>query len=269
MDRIFCDRDESYRTFSLWEEKYQVFAGITTRLGGVSSKPYESLNVGFHVGDSDSAVKQNRSLLARKLSIPLNRWVVGEQPHQTAIHRVTQNEAGNGAEELSTAIQAVDGLYTDIPNLLLVSLYADCVPLYFFAEKHRLIGIAHAGWRGTVGKIGSKMLQVWKNQGVALSEIKVLIGPSIRGCCYEVDDTVMSYVNQLQLSDHCAVTMPHQRYLLDLSRLNKQLLMAAGLREDAITMATDCTSCRNDLYFSHRKENGKTGRMMAFIALSQ
>lgn len=265
-DHLFHHRDESYRTLALWEEKYRVKAGITTRNGGVSSDPYATLNVGFHVEDCEATVLHNRTIIARKLSIPLKNWVIGNQPHSTLIQKVTRKEAGKGATKFSTSIEGVDGLYTDVPELLLVSLYADCVPLYFYAEKHCLIGIAHAGWRGTIGMIGSKMVQAWQNEGVALSEIKVVIGPSIRRCCYEVDDAVMSHVTNLQLEDNCiSDKKPNQRYMLDLPLLNKLLLVEAGVSEDAILISEDCTSCLNDQYYSHRKENGKTGRMMAYI----
>lgn len=260
--------DESYLSLKDWQDQHGVIAGITTRCGGVSKEPYHHLNVGFHVGDNKEDVLTNRKIVANKLSIPLERWVVAEQPHRTEIFKVDEKDAGKGAADIDTVIKGMDGLYTNIPGLLLVSMHADCVPLYFLSKKNNLVGVAHAGWKGTVGNIGKKMIERWQEEGVALDEIQIAIGPSIGQCCYEVDDFVIDQVKKLQLENSVSFKKTNGKFMLNLKLLNKLLLLKAGISEHSISISEQCTSCSTSVYFSHRKESGKTGRMMAYIGIS-
>lgn len=269
-DVFSFDEERSLLLIKNWE-KENVIAGITTRHGGVSKTPYRSLNVGFHVGDRHENVLKNRNLLAEKLGFPLNRWVLGEQSHGNKIFKVKKEDGGKGALSLNSAVPDVDGLYTKARNVLLAALYADCVPLYFFAKQHDLIGIAHAGWRGTVSNIAGRMVEAWKKEGIDPAHIEVIIGPSIGQCCYEVDEKVISEVRKLALNEEPQLIRQHRRgkYMLNLQLLNKLLLIRAGVHETNIFQSSMCTSCFTSTFFSHRKERGQTGRMMAFIGLRQ
>lgn len=261
--------DRSVLMIKEWE-KDNVIAGMTTRHGGMSDAPYRSLNVGFHVGDRYENVMKNRKLLTEKLAFPLERWVLGEQSHGNKVFKVMSEDSGKGSMSLDTAVAAVDGLYTNERDILLVALYADCVPLYFFESEQRMIGIAHAGWKGTVSNIAGRMVEAWKKEGIDPAKIEVVIGPSISECCYEVDERVISEVRKLSIKDN-RVFRQHQqgKYMLNLKLLNKLLLMQAGVDETKITQSSWCTSCFSSTFFSHRKERGQTGRMMAFIGLRQ
>lgn len=261
--------DRSLLLIKDWE-KENVIAGMTTRNGGASEGPYHSLNVGFHVGDRYENVLENRNLLADKLGFPLNRWVLGEQTHGNQVFKVKKEDIGKGAMSLDTAIPNVDGLFTQESGVLLVALYADCVPLYFFARAEHMIGVAHAGWKGTVSNIAGRMVEAWKKEGIDPAGIEVIIGPSIGECCYEVDEKVISEVRKLSLDDERIFRQLHQgKYMLNLKLLNKRLLIQAGVRETNIVLSSWCTSCSTSTFFSHRKERGKTGRMMAFIGFLQ
>lgn len=261
----FVSKDPSFVTLSDWNN---VTAGFTTRTGGVSSEPYDSFNLGFHVGDDPISVLENRRRLAEKVGVPLERWVCTEQVHGSNIRKVTVG--GKGAEGLENAIPATDGIYTSKAGLLLALGYADCVPLYFYAPNSRIVGIAHAGWRGTVQNIGGNMVERWVNEeGVPREEIYTAIGPSIGACCYEVDRHVIDAVDEALGSEAQAVyrQTDEAHWRLDLKECNRKLLIRAGISEDHIECSSYCTGCRTDLFYSHRKENGHTGRMLGFIVV--
>lgn len=268
-DEPFCHHVQEYMEIVHWmKENPRLIAGFSTRLGGISDAPYTCLNVGFHVHDKDQDVLKNRMILAEKLQFPLEDWVVAEQIHKANIKKVEKGDKGKGAFCLEDAIKGADGLYTQTKGILLVSLYADCTPLYFFSPNNEMIGLAHAGWRGTVARIGPKMVQLWnEEEKIELRDIQVVIGPCISQDVYQVDDLVISEVNKLL--DPTDPT-PYKKvakgqYQLDLKALNYLLLLKAGLKPQQIKISQYCTFKNNDLFYSHRKESGKTGRMMSFI----
>jgi YfiH family protein len=141
------------------------------------------------------------------------------------------------------------------------------VPLYFLHEKTGAIGIAHAGWKGTVGGIGREMAKFYSNEGIDLGEVRAVIGPSICESCYIVDDRVISKVQKIledvEIKPYNLIN--DNQYHLDLKELNKQILLNAGIFEANITITEYCTSCHQDYFFSHRRDKGRTGRMMSFI----
>lgn len=245
----------------------RLIAGFSTRLGGVSQEYFTSLNVGLHVSDNQDDVIYNRKIVASKINFDLENWILGEQVHDSKIEEVGKSSSGSGVYSLDDAILGVDGLYTRDKGVLLVSLYADCTPLYFYSKKDEMIGLAHAGWRGTVGEIGPKMIKLWTNDGVLLEDIKVIIGPSIGKDAYKVDTNVIEKVKQvLEPFEKCPYEeVESGQYLLDLKLLNYLLLRKVGLYDHQIEISQYCTAANTDLFFSHRKENGKTGRMMSFL----
>lgn len=249
----------------------QVIAGITTRQGGFSHGAFSSLNLGLHVNDCLEDVIRNRKKLATVLGAPLSKWVCSEQVHAAKIKKVTSADGGKGSSDMDSAIKGVDGLYTKEKNLFLVAAYADCVPLYFLSRSSEVIGVAHAGWRGTVRNISGEMIQKWTNdEKINVNDIFVCIGPSIGRCCYIVDDHV---INQLAivLDDEMMNNVYNEvstgQYNLDLKQANYQLLIKAGILPNQIEVSSYCTSCQDDLFFSHRRDQGKTGRMLSFIGI--
>ncbi|WP_102347015.1 peptidoglycan editing factor PgeF [Bacillus sp. Marseille-P3661] len=265
---------QSLLAIDIWNKlDKNIVAGITTRNGGISQKPYDSMNMGLHVNDSIVDVIKNRHQLAENVDFSLESWVCAEQVHGNKVLKVTKEDKGKGTLEMATAIKAVDGIYTKEPNILLTACYADCVPLYFFAPNYGVIGIAHAGWRGTVGDIAGEMVNAWsKNENIPKHEIYACIGPSIGKCCYVVDDFVIEQVkNTLHYDTSTLADVYHERskgqYELDLKHLNYVLLKNAGILTKNIEISTYCTSCRSDLFFSHRRDLGKTGRLMSYIGM--
>lgn len=250
-----------------------IILGITTRHGGVSEGDFSTFNLGLHVHDDKVAVIQNRNILAQSLNEPLDQWVFAEQVHHNVIQKVGKAQGGRGKDSMETTIEGCDGLYTIDQDIMLALCYADCVPLYFFSTETPIVGIAHAGWRGTVNKIAVNMVHEWLlNEHIPLESIHVTIGPSIDECCYEVDQTVMTQVNGIipsMIKDkiYKDSTNPNH-YMLNLKELNYHLLITeAGIPKENLQVSSLCTSCRTDLFYSHRKENGHTGRMLGYIGM--
>ncbi|WP_084788075.1 peptidoglycan editing factor PgeF [Anaerobacillus alkalidiazotrophicus] len=251
--------------FNKFDDK--LIVGFSTRNNGYSIKPYESLNLGLHVQDDEQKVILNREKVAEDLKISLKKWVFAEQVHSNKIKKISQKDCGSGTLNIASVIKGADGLYTKEANVLLASLYADCVPLYFYSPSNALIGLAHAGWKGTVGKIGTNMVHMWTEvEKVSLDSIYVAIGPSISQESYEVDDYVIDKVNKVIVDEYQLpyIKVNTNQYLLDLKLLNKQLLLATGIKEEQIFVSNYCTYKNSKTFFSYRRHQ-QTGRMMSFI----
>ncbi|MFC7748685.1 peptidoglycan editing factor PgeF [Paenibacillus thermoaerophilus] len=261
---------------SRWEEEHPVLtAGMTTRLGGVSKPPYDSLNAALHVGDDPAAVLANRRLIAEEAGMPVEAFTCAEQVHGCGVAVVTPKERGRGRGGREDALQDCDAMIANEPGILLAAWFADCVPLWFYDPVRQAIGLAHAGWKGTAldvaGKTVRRMAEAF---GSRPEDIRAAIGPSIGACCYQVDDTVVARLRETlaerDLTAGEAIRPdPAQtdKYRLDLKEINRKLLKKAGILPFRIEVTEWCTGCNPDLLYSHRMEGGKTGRMTAWIGL--
>ncbi|WP_409292138.1 peptidoglycan editing factor PgeF [Peribacillus sp. SCS-37] len=271
MSEPFIVAEQKYFRLAPFEDKDpRITAGFTSREGGISGNHFNSLNMGYHVGDVQEKVTANRARLAGEIGFGLPSWCGAEQTHGTNIMKLTKEHAGMGADSYISAIKDTDGFFTDQEGLLLTMCFADCVPLYFLAPERGLAGIAHAGWKGTTAGIGSKMAERWGEEGVRPSDIFAAIGPSICKSCYIVDDRVINFAkNRLEEADKKPYNQIKEgQYELDLKELNSIILQKAGIPADNIYVSSMCTSCHSS-FFSHRKDRGKTGRMMGFIGLKE
>ncbi|WP_407268049.1 peptidoglycan editing factor PgeF [Radiobacillus sp. PE A8.2] len=268
MKEPFQSMNQSVLKIDQWmEENDGLVAGITTRQGGVSDEPFSSFNLGFHVPDIKKNVRKNREILGEILGYSLNEWMMGEQVHKTNVAVVNSSHKSKGAFKHGDALSGYDGLITNDRGLLLTSLFADCVPLYFLDPTSQWIGIAHAGWRGTVNGMAANMVKELEKQTVLPSNLKVVVGPSISGSKYEVDDQVIDNIPE-QYHKHSIVMKDNGRYLLDLRKLNYSILVESGVMPENINITSYCTYSNPDLFFSHRRDQGKTGRMLGFIGVS-
>jgi polyphenol oxidase len=264
----FINENQSYFSIKNWMDQYPgLVAGITTKNGGKSTGFFENLNMGFHVGDLKEAVCSNREILADLLQFPLMHWVGAEQTHDTQIRKVMKSDRGKGSDSYDNAILGTDGFYTNKEGILLTLCYADCVPLFFISPKNRMIGAAHAGWKGTVNEIARKMVEKWEEGGIPPNQIFVAIGPSICEKCYIVNDYVINFVeNTLEDVEKKPYNLIKEgQYELDLRKLNKMILLKAGVPEKNIQTSKLCSSCNQSEFFSHRRDQGKTGRMLSYI----
>ncbi|MFD1735737.1 peptidoglycan editing factor PgeF [Bacillus salitolerans] len=259
-------------TIDQWQQLNSLLvAGFTTKIGGFSERPFTGLNLGLHVHDKIDHVHQNRRRIGEILDFPLSTWVCADQVHDAKIVKVESKDIGKGVYDYENSIESTDGFYTLERGCLLTSCYADCVPLFFFAPKHNVIGLAHAGWKGTVKKIAENMIKtLQKNEHIDSTDILVAIGPSIQNCCYTVDDIVIQAVRNMGLGgEHYYYQTSPGQYQLNLARLNKDVLLKSGVIEENILTTSYCTSCAEQLFFSHRRDKGTTGRMMSFIGIRE
>ncbi len=235
---------------------------ITTRPGGVSRPPYESLNMAFHTGDDPDAVCENRLRACEVLGYPLEQLVAGEQVHGDAVHVVSAADAGRGACDRESAVQNTDILLTNTPGILLASFYADCVPVLLADPIRQAVGVAHCGWRGTQAEAPRRALEAMAAFfGTDVADVRVVIGPSIGPCCYEVSDQMKRTFCD-QFGHHVVLGR-----MLDLRLANQITLERAGVPATQILTAPFCTSCQKELFYSHRAHGGKTGRFAALIGL--
>jgi len=261
----------SYFSIPSWEKiSPSLSVGFSIREGGTSTGNFNSFNLALHVRDSDENVIENRKKLAAAINFPFSAWTTAEQVHGNNVEIITLAERGRGRNRLEDSISNTDGILTNVPDILLTSYYADCVPLYFFDPVKKIIGLAHAGWKGTVLKIGEKMVsEMIKNFNSRPEDIKVVIGPSIGQCCYEVNKQV---INPLKaeltcIPDEAILVKGNEHFNLDLKKINNQIMIKAGILPQNIEISSLCTGCNTDLFFSHRMENGITGRMASWIGM--
>jgi YfiH family protein len=233
--------------------------GVSMRAGGVSTGPYASLNLGASVGDRQESVLENRARLARALGFEPERLVTTPQIHGKGVMIVDEHTA-------PAALQTrADILVSREPGFLLMQRFADCVPLVLWHRSAAVVGVAHAGWRGTAIGVAGRAVEAVADLGGDPSGLRVGIGPSIGPCCFEVGDDI---VIQIPGAEEVSSIGPNGRPRVDLWELNRRQLVAAGLPEDQVEVAAVCTRCRPDTYFSHRALGYPAGRFGAAIGLS-
>jgi hypothetical protein len=270
--------------------------GFSTRIGGMS-KLYGggALNLGHTAHDSRAAVDRNRKLFAR--TVVTNRsnerhrrsfqdWplIAGRQIHSDIVHCVSQ---------VSSQSVVGDGLITRTPGILLSVLTADCLPIIVVDTRQRAIGVFHSGWRGTLKRIVEKGVgEMRRHFGSRPADLKAVIGPGIRACCYQVGAEVKeafearfdyghSLFRETKESDEVRQKYPllflsarapghselPKKIFLNLAEANRRQLIEAGVPANNVFDLEQCTSCRPDRFFSHRAEKGITGRMMAAMGI--
>lgn len=261
----------AYLTFPIFSSIPSVRHAFSTRLGGVSLGEYASMNLSFHRGDPEETVLENYHRFCNAAGFAFDSLVASAQDHHTEIRRVTKQECGIGVWRPRDR-ESVDGLLTDEPGVTLVTYYADCVPLYFLDPVHQAIGLAHAGWRGTVAGMGMKMVDAMEREfGSHPGELLAAIGPSIGPCCYEVDQSVADafFAQPDWQPERLLQDCGKGKYMLNLWEANRRALLCAGLLPEHISVAELCTQCHADWLYSHRASGGKRGGLAAFFALKE
>jgi polyphenol oxidase len=244
---------------------------VSTRTGGFSEFPYDSLNLGLHVGDDRDRVLKNRERLAEAVGIPFHQFTIARQIHSGNVRIVSDELRGSGSTDLENAVADTDAMVTDTPGICLIVLVADCVPLIFFDPSRRAIGVAHAGWRGTLKSIASNTVSAMTEAfGSSSGDIMAGIGPSIGPCCYRVGPDVISQVKSVfrGRNDFIVNESKGGEGYLDLWKANLEGLLRAGIERQNIEIAGRCTCHEHDLFFSYRSQRGDTGRFAAGIVLS-
>lgn len=266
--RVYMVEKPSFLPIKEWNQTAQVVAGFTTRHGGISQGVYASLNLALHVGDEPARVVENRRMIAGQIGYPLENWVAGEQVHGDRVAVIGREERGRGAFRMEDALPACDAMITREKGIVLVTFAADCVPLLFFDPQRKAIGVAHAGWKGTVLKIAQKTVRKMQEAFASRPEnIHVVLGPSIGPCCYEVDGKVHETVLAAYADgERFFQESGEGKWRFSLWQANRSALEEAGVRPQNIRLFEVCTSCHADRFYSYRREK-QTGRHAGIIVL--
>jgi len=248
---------------------HPVRAAFSTRSGGVSEGSLSTLNLGLHVGDDPNRVIENRHRFCGALGIDAETLVCGEQVHGNRVAVVGRSDLGRGALDRASAIPLTDALVTADPGVPLAAFFADCVPLLFYDPGQHVIGLAHAGWRGTENRIGLETVRMMQERfGVEPYRLLAAIGPSIGACCYPVGNEVrIRFAAAFGADAGILRQTVGEAWMLDLWAANRLVLLEAGLQPENIELAGVCTACHSTQYFSYRAHNGQTGRQAALITL--
>ncbi len=241
---------------------------VSTRLGGVSGPPYESLNLGLRLGDNRERVLENRKRLASGLGVSPGDFVMPGQVHSGDVKVVSRDILISGKKE---GFADTDALVTGLRGICIMILVADCVPILFFDPEKRIVGAAHAGWRGTLKSVARNTVLCMKNVfGCSPRDILAGIGPSIGPCCYEVGPEVISQAEKAfpAAKGYVVKKSGDGTGYFDLWNANISQLLEAGVPMENIELAGECTCHNSKKFFSHRCQGGRTGRFGAGVSLA-
>lgn len=258
-----------YLTYNSLSEIKFINHAFSTRLGGVSEGEFTSMNMAFNRGDNPESVTENYKRICKSAGFDFDSLTASAQDHNTFVRAVTSENKGVGIYK-PRDLHSVDALITNEKGVTLVTYYADCTPLFFVDIKQKAIGLAHAGWRGTVGRIGEKVVKkMTELYDTNPADIVAAIGPAISVCCYEVDKPCADNFYALSDLDSSRFVFPKEngKYMIDLLETNRQILVAAGVKNENITVSDVCTNCNSELLWSHRATKGKRGTMSAFMCI--
>ena len=251
----------SYFTMSIFEGQ-NLKHGFFLRHGGVSPEPWRSLNTATTVGDTRENVIENRLRIFNAIGRPVESLFDVWQVHSNRVI-CTDN-----ARPLDAAPQKADAIVTNREEITLFMRFADCVPIMLYDPIHRVVGLAHAGWKGTVNKIGRDTVAAMQNRyGTRPGDILAGIGPSIGPDHYEVGSDVVEQVERAFGVDAPKLLFNHKDYTyFNLWKANSLILEKAGVEK--IQTAEICTACETQNWYSHRAEHGRAGRFGAILAMS-
>ncbi len=270
-----CELNErfgvTYITFpKLSRYNCEILHGFSTRLGGVSKDHLGTMNLSFTRGDDKEAVLENHRRFAKALGYDESKLVFSNQVHLTNFYKVTNKDCGKGITRDSDILE-IDGLVTNEPGIPLITFYADCVPLFFYDPVKKVIAMAHSGWKGTVERIGAKMVSYMGTEyGSNPEDIVCAIAPSICHSCYEVsEDVALRFLAVFgdAHGDALLYQKANGKYQLNLHKACEITLLEAGIRPEHLDITDICTCCNSKFLFSHRASNGMRGNLAGVMML--
>ena len=248
-----------------------VVNAFSTRLGGVSKSPFNSLNLSYNVDDEENCVAENRKIILDALNIDYRTAVTAQQVHKDKITVLKEEDKGKGAFTDSDAIKESDALITNIPEIPLLMCYADCVPIFILDPVKKAIALIHSGRKGTelelTLKTLFKMKKIFKTNP---RSCVAAIFPSIGPCCYNIkeENTIDDYwLNEIKYNGESLSSQNKSGRSLDLRKANYRQLIKGGIEGKNIFVNELCTADHPELFFSYRRNKGNTGRMAAIFML--
>lgn len=246
----------------------EVFSFFTTRNGGYSEGNYYSMNCTHYCGDNIQNVLLNRKKLLDTIPYKVDNLIIPRQVHQDKILVVDNTFLALSEEERENALYGIDALVTSLPNTCICISTADCVPITIIT-KEKVIAMVHAGWRGTVMKIASKVVSLLADMGCDVSKAMAYIGPSISMHAFEVGDEVYDAFSDYGFDmGHISERHPlTNKWHINLWAANKDLLQSSGLQEDNICVSGICNWSNYDMLFSARRLGINSGRILSGVML--
>jgi polyphenol oxidase len=241
--------------------------GFTSRHGGISQAPYDTLNLSWKRYDSASEIDKNYEIAAEAMGIDAAHLVHANTVHGDEILLVGAPDRGRG-NRLDNPCIPSDALITETPDVALVTMHADCLPVFILDATRPAVALCHSGWKGTAARIAVKAVkQMQERFGTLPKDCLAAVGPGIRSCCFEVDANVASIFQEEFPEIECVVITNDGKCHVDLELCCLAQLLESGIEAQNITRSGLCTSCRKDLFFSYRRDKGDTGAMAAIIEL--
>lgn len=251
---------------ALLDEFKGLLHAFSTRRGGVSRAPYDTLNLGLHVGDAAETVVANRARVAAALGVDARAFVYAEQVHGADVAVVGAGDRGRGAHDPADSVAGCDVIVTAEPDVVLVVLAADCVPILLADPVRRIAAAVHAGWRGTVAGAAGAAVRAMVTLGSRPGDVRAVIGPCIGVGHYEVGGNVAEAVAAAWPGDAARwIVRADGATAFDLAGANHDQLMAAGLAPEHIATCGISTAGDGGAWFSHRAEGGRTGRQAGIV----
>lgn len=255
-------------TYSLLNKYTEIAHFCTDREGGVSVGNYASYNMSPFSGDRAVDFNKNKENLCTKLGIEPDKLIIPFQNHGNEIREINTDFFHLSATEKDDYLNGVDAIFTQLERICIGITTADCVPLLFFDPIKKVIAAAHAGWRGTCGRIAEKtVLALIEKYNCSPSDIRVVIGPSISVNVYEIGNEVAESFKTAGFELSEIVKYQNNSVFLDLWKANQQSLSAAGIQNEHIQLARICTFTEHKRFFSARRLGIKSGRMLSGIML--
>ena len=275
MDRIndnyilHIDGERQYLTFPKLDSYKELRHIFTTRHGGVSSGCVSTWNFGERQFDSEENILRNFELLAEVMGTTADKMVLTYQTHTVNIMKVTKEDAGRGVTR-DWGYRDVDGLVTDEKDLTIVTTHADCNAVFFYDPVRKVIGLAHSGWRGTLGGISREMVDIMKREyGTDPKDIICGVGPSLCKDCFEVDEDVAEAFRDADPDYAAFIERREPKYHIDLKAIIRHDLVKKGVKDENVLDMGLCTKCNKDDFFSHRGHKGKRGLMVAAMRMAE
>jgi len=240
-------------TFDIFKPFDELIHAFSTRIGGVSAPPFDTLNLGLHTPDNRENVQQNRQLFFDQLGISQTRIVFPQQIHSAKVEIITT----------PGIVKNRDGLITAQKNLFLSVQTADCFPVFIYDPRKEVVALVHSGWRGTAADICGRTIEAMNERfGCKAADLIVAVGAGVQQSCYQVDDKTAAFFKP-------AFLQPEGKghYKLDVQGAIIDQLRNKGVPETQIEVDSTCTHCAAKLYYSYRRDGVQSGRMMGIIGI--
>ncbi len=264
-------------------DQYPIRLGITDRLGGISQGPYGCMNTNFYHPDQFQTACSDIKIAIDSLGITAKIIVATRQTHSSNLLIIDENFEFKGLKAYDVSntdlkgyelysVDGTDGLITNRNDIVLMTFYADCVPLFIYDTEKKVVASVHSGWRGTSKRIGEVAIKMLEKQYESNAESLIAgIGQSAGKCCYEVDEPVVEIFKSAFKPEQVSLLFEERgggKYLVDLKKANQMIFNENGLLEGSVEVKSACTICEPTRYHSHRYVNGgPRGSMSMFVQL--